>query len=64
VLVQVLVDPRPATAPWFIPMLKPSQRETSRSTRMPVWVSSPISATSSGVAWSYVAMWRYGHTSM
>jgi hypothetical protein len=46
-----------------MPMLKPSQRETSRSTRIAVCVSAPISATSSGVAWSYVAMWRYGHTS-
>ena len=40
----------PATFPWFMPMLKPSQRDTVRSTCMPRWVSAPISATSSSVA--------------
>ena len=42
--------PAPAIAPWFMPMLKPSQCEVAVSTRIAVCVSSAISATSSGVA--------------
>ena len=42
--------PAPAMRPWFMPMLNPSHRDTCLTTRIAICVSSPISATSSGVA--------------
>src|SRR6478752_5398118 len=46
-----------------MPMLKPSQCDVVRRTCIARWVSAAISATSSAVASSYMATWRYGQTS-